>query len=189
MGLVAVSLGAHKQPGWPLDDQVTCALALPFAPLHERGQPLCQRADRLSRRCGCLGTPCKVVRLLNMPGLLVCLRMCPVPRRSYCYAGNMAHLLNHSCEPNAYSRTITVRCTETGTLSDHVVIFAKHSIEAGEELTYDYRCASCPPDIMHTYVWVHSKSRLFLQDRGCRSAFALWEKQCRPLTCAQRSGP
>ena len=51
----------------------------------------------------------------------------------------MAHLLNHSCEPNAYSRTITVRCMETGTLSDHVVIFARCSIKAGEELTYDYR--------------------------------------------------
>ncbi|BDA44310.1 probable histone-lysine N-methyltransferase TRX1 [Coccomyxa sp. Obi] len=53
--------------------------------------------------------------------------------------GNMAHLLNHSCEPNSYSRTITVRCPDTGTLSDHVIIFAKRAIAAGEELTYDYR--------------------------------------------------
>ena len=55
------------------------------------------------------------------------------------YAGNMAHLLNHCCEPNAYSRTVTVRSTATGLLHDHVVIFAKKSIVAGEELTYDYR--------------------------------------------------
>ncbi len=56
-------------------------------------------------------------------------------------AGNMAHLLNHSCEPNSYSRTVSVRCPDTGTLSDHVVIFAKRAIAAGEELTYDYRRA------------------------------------------------
>ena len=56
----------------------------------------------------------------------------------------MAHLLNHSCEPNSYSRTITVRCPDTGTLSDHVVIFAKCAIAAGEELTYDYRHAAFP---------------------------------------------
>ncbi len=54
-------------------------------------------------------------------------------------AGNMAHLLNHSCEPNAYSRTITVRSTATGLLHDHVVIFARRNVGAGEELTYDYR--------------------------------------------------
>lgn len=67
--------------------------------------------------------------------------------RDVACAGNMAHLLNHSCEPNSYSRTITVRCPDTGTLSDHVVIFAKRAIAAGEELTYDYRCAALPaPD-------------------------------------------
>lgn len=53
--------------------------------------------------------------------------------------GNMAHLLNHSCEPNCYSRTITVRCPSTGVPRDHVVIFARRNIAAGEELTYDYR--------------------------------------------------
>lgn len=62
----------------------------------------------------------------------------------------MAHLLNHSCEPNSYSRTISVRCPQTGTLSDHVVIFAKRSIAAGEELTYDYRCSkpAHPPRVL-----------------------------------------
>ena len=55
-------------------------------------------------------------------------------------AGNMAHLLNHSCEPNAYSRTISVRDSRTGAVADHVVIFAARAIAAGEELTYDYRC-------------------------------------------------
>lgn len=40
-------------------------------------------------------------------------------------AGNMAHLLNHSCDPNCYSRTITVKHPVTGKVDDHVIIFAK----------------------------------------------------------------
>jgi hypothetical protein len=55
-------------------------------------------------------------------------------------AGNMAHLLNHSCEPNCYSRTITVADPAGGT-TDHVVIFAKEDVVPGAELTYDYRFA------------------------------------------------
>lgn len=40
-------------------------------------------------------------------------------------AGNMAHLLNHSCEPNCLSRTISARHPLTGVVADHVVIYAK----------------------------------------------------------------
>jgi hypothetical protein len=40
-------------------------------------------------------------------------------------AGNMAHLLNHSCDPNCLSRTISARHPRTGQHADHVVIFAK----------------------------------------------------------------
>ncbi|TVU10902.1 hypothetical protein EJB05_44457 [Eragrostis curvula] len=48
-------------------------------------------------------------------------------------AGSIAHLINHSCEPNCYSRAITV-------LGDvHIIIFAKRDINPWEELTYDYR--------------------------------------------------
>ena len=55
--------------------------------------------------------------------------------KDYCVdatrSGNIAHLLNHSCNPNCYSRTIPVW--------DHVIIFAKRDIDAWEELSYDYR--------------------------------------------------
>lgn len=50
--------------------------------------------------------------------------------------GNIAHLINHSCEPNCYSRVLKVDSTE------HIVIVASRDIEAGEELTYDYRFSS-----------------------------------------------
>ncbi|CAM0950725.1 unnamed protein product [Alopecurus aequalis] len=48
-------------------------------------------------------------------------------------AGSIAHLINHSCEPNCYSRVISVLGDE------HIIIFAKRDIDPWEELTYDYR--------------------------------------------------
>ncbi|XP_058102565.1 histone-lysine N-methyltransferase TRX1-like isoform X2 [Magnolia sinica] len=48
-------------------------------------------------------------------------------------AGSIAHLINHSCEPNCYSRVISVHGDE------HIIIFAKRDIKQWEELTYDYR--------------------------------------------------
>ncbi|XP_021308614.1 histone-lysine N-methyltransferase TRX1 isoform X3 [Sorghum bicolor] len=48
-------------------------------------------------------------------------------------AGSIAHLINHSCEPNCYSRAITILGDE------HIIIFAKRDIDPWEELTYDYR--------------------------------------------------
>ncbi|KAL1808010.1 hypothetical protein DCAR_0727409 [Daucus carota subsp. sativus] len=51
-------------------------------------------------------------------------------------AGSIAHLINHSCEPNCYSRAITVNGNQ------HIIIFAKRDIKQWEELTYDYRYLS-----------------------------------------------
>ncbi|KAM3256325.1 hypothetical protein ACQJBY_049050 [Aegilops geniculata] len=51
-------------------------------------------------------------------------------------AGSIAHLINHSCEPNCYSRVISVLGDE------HIIIFAKRDIDPWEELTYDYRFVS-----------------------------------------------
>ncbi|KAK1400556.1 histone-lysine N-methyltransferase ATX2-like [Heracleum sosnowskyi] len=51
-------------------------------------------------------------------------------------AGSIAHLINHSCEPNCYSRVITVNGDE------HIIIFSKRDIRQWEELTYDYRFLS-----------------------------------------------
>ncbi|XP_075462209.1 histone-lysine N-methyltransferase 2B isoform X4 [Ascaphus truei] len=47
--------------------------------------------------------------------------------------GNAARFINHSCEPNCYSRVIHVDGQK------HIVIFALRSIYRGEELTYDYK--------------------------------------------------
>ncbi|XP_018421638.1 PREDICTED: histone-lysine N-methyltransferase 2A [Nanorana parkeri] len=47
--------------------------------------------------------------------------------------GNAARFINHSCEPNCYSRVIPIDGQK------HIVIFAIRKIYRGEELTYDYK--------------------------------------------------
>nr|DBA16185.1 TPA: hypothetical protein GDO54_003604 [Pyxicephalus adspersus] len=47
--------------------------------------------------------------------------------------GNAARFINHSCEPNCYSRVIPIDGQK------HIVIFAMRKINRGEELTYDYK--------------------------------------------------
>uniref|UniRef100_T1J3M7 Histone-lysine N-methyltransferase trithorax n=1 Tax=Strigamia maritima TaxID=126957 RepID=T1J3M7_STRMM len=47
--------------------------------------------------------------------------------------GNAARFINHSCEPNCYSKVITVDGKK------HIIIFALRRISRGEELTYDYK--------------------------------------------------
>jgi ribosomal protein L37AE/L43A len=48
--------------------------------------------------------------------------------------GNRARYINHSCDPNCFSRTVTV---ENGRRV--IVIFSKRIIKRGEELCYDYQ--------------------------------------------------
>lgn len=47
--------------------------------------------------------------------------------------GGLARFINHSCNPNCYTKIITVEGRKK------VVIYSKRAIGAGEELTYDYK--------------------------------------------------
>jgi len=47
--------------------------------------------------------------------------------------GGLARFINHSCDPNCYTKIITVEGQKK------VVIYSKRPIVAGEELTYDYK--------------------------------------------------
>ncbi|ELU11678.1 hypothetical protein CAPTEDRAFT_179499 [Capitella teleta] len=47
--------------------------------------------------------------------------------------GNAARFINHSCDPNCFSRVIDVSGVK------HIIIFALKAVKAGEELTYDYK--------------------------------------------------
>ena len=59
------------------------------------------------------------------------LRICDIDGRwslDGARGGNGTHYINHSCEPNAYMRT----------LHDHVLFFALREIKPDEEITIDY---------------------------------------------------
>ncbi|MCU0678542.1 MAG: SET domain-containing protein [Candidatus Pacebacteria bacterium] len=60
---------------------------------------------------------------------------------------NKARYINHSCRPNCYP--------EIDETEEHIYIFAKRAIAAGEELTYDYG-----KDFWNTYI----------KPKGCRCA-------------------
>ena len=47
--------------------------------------------------------------------------------------GGLARFINHCCDPNCYTKIITVDGHK------HIVIYSKTHIHAGEELTYDYK--------------------------------------------------
>jgi len=47
--------------------------------------------------------------------------------------GGLARFINHSCEPNCYTKVITVDGQKK------IYIYAKRHIYAGEELTYNYK--------------------------------------------------
>lgn len=47
--------------------------------------------------------------------------------------GNLARFINHSCDPNCVAKTITLNG------SKRIVMYAKKSLRAGEEITYDYK--------------------------------------------------
>ena len=50
--------------------------------------------------------------------------------------GGLARFINHSCEPNCYTKIITVEGHK------HIVIYSKRHIAPGEELSYDYKVSS-----------------------------------------------
>lgn len=61
--------------------------------------------------------------------------------------GGLARYINHSCEPNCYTRITEVAGRK------HIVINAKRRIEPGEELCYDYKVRACAVDMLdHAHV-------------------------------------
>lgn len=49
------------------------------------------------------------------------------------HKGNLSRFINHSCEPNCYSRVVQIDSCKK------LLIFASKIIEAGEEIVYDYK--------------------------------------------------
>ena len=67
------------------------------------------------------------VRYLKQ-GHIWCFKLNRLSVRDAAVGGNVARFINHSCEPNCYTRVI----------GDTIWIIAAKSIRKGEELTYDY---------------------------------------------------
>lgn len=51
-------------------------------------------------------------------------------------AGTLSRLLNHSCEPNLFAKIVDVEGMSTCSV---IMLIARRMIQAGEELTFDYR--------------------------------------------------
>lgn len=66
---------------------------------------------------------------------------------------NLARYINHSCRPNCYP--------EIDEAEEHILIYAKRAIKAGEELNYDYG-----KEFWETHV----------KSKGCRCAKCLEKK-------------
>jgi len=52
-------------------------------------------------------------------------------------AGNIARFMNHSCQPNCYSKVVVGKHAT----DKHIIIFAARDLQPGEELQYDYQFA------------------------------------------------
>lgn len=59
----------------------------------------------------------------------------PLPPFLPLRSGGPARFINHCCEPNCYSKVITVAGEK------HIVIVALRDLQRGEELTYNYKFA------------------------------------------------
>lgn len=55
--------------------------------------------------------------------------------------GNLARFLNHHCDPNCYAKIIPFA------QSKRIVIYSKRDIQAGEEVTYDYKFPIEPEEL------------------------------------------
>ena len=93
-------------------------------------------------------------------------------------AGNMAHLLNHSCAPNCVSRNHTIMDPASGESADHVIIFALRDISPAEELTYDYRLALCRPADASLTVFPGDLQAMLLRELMAAAVMASCPQPC-----------
>ena len=77
--------------------------------------------------------------------------------------GGLARFINHSCDPNCYTKIITVDGHK------HIVIYSKNHLHTGEELTYDYKASHSSSSVLArvpmyslTCLCVHSSLHLLM---------------------------
>ncbi len=55
--------------------------------------------------------------------------------------GNVARFINHSCEPNANAAVIDYKDNKNRSSGKAIVFYALRDLDAGDEITYDYKFA------------------------------------------------
>ncbi len=73
--------------------------------------------------------------------------------------GGLARFINHSCDPNCYTKIITVEGHK------HIVIYSKQHIQAGVELTYDYKVRSI--HVSFNFRTVYKNKKGFVRPGPC----------------------
>ncbi|GER26485.1 histone-lysine N-methyltransferase ATX3 [Striga asiatica] len=100
-------------------------------------------ADLREKRYGLEGKDCYVSQIFMVLQIILscaCSCLCQLFKVSEeividaTNKGNIARLINHSCMPNCYARIMS-----TGKEESRIVLIAKTSVSAGDELTYDYK--------------------------------------------------
>ena len=72
--------------------------------------------------------------------------------------GSAARYINHSCDPNCYTKVIRAEGQQ------RITIYSKRAIAVGEELFYDYLCARAPALAARA---PRSRARLRPAEREC----------------------
>lgn len=76
--------------------------------------------------------------------------------------GNVAHFINHSCDPNLGVWAVWVNCLDPNL--PKLALFAIKEIEKGEELTFDYMCNVSEKPKKKTVINSPSRQRLALSE-------------------------
>ncbi|EDS32981.1 set domain protein [Culex quinquefasciatus] len=79
--------------------------------------------------------------------------------------GNLARFINHSCNPNCYTKVITIESEKK------IVIYSKQPIGVNKEITYDYKWTPSSEEVVaHSWVLFYSCGRCRRQGHAVTTA-------------------
>lgn len=91
--------------------------------------------------------------------------------------GNVAHFINHSCEPNLGVWAVWINCLDPNL--PKLALFAVKEIDKGEELTFDYMCNVTKEKTKKKVVGSPSRQRLTVGKKKSSHLCRCGSKKCR----------